>query len=463
MQPASCWCRLFAPVDIASVVFFRVVFGAVMIWWLCDKIANGTVDRHYVAPAFHFNYFGFGWVRPWPGIGMYLHFYALVACAAGLLLGLAYRIAATFFFLGFTYVFLLDETFYNNHYYLISLIGFALIFVPANRALSVDVLIRPKLQSTTISAWNLWLLRALVGLPYFYGGVSKLGSDWLHGEPIRTLLSRENFAVTLGPDLRGESTIMLLSYGGLLFDLVVVPLLLWKPTRIVAFVAAVAFHLSNVMVFNRESTEFNIGIFPWLMIGATTIFFSPSWQRSVFLRTSPGNLPPTESAAPVRLSGRQKVTLFLLGAFLTVQFVIPFRHLLYAGDANWTDEGHKFAWRMILRDKTVMSAGIYVRYRDDGRTVIVDPAQHLLPQQHRVMMGTPDCLLQYCHYLDRVLREGGHEDFEVHADITVSLNGREPQRLIDPNVDLAAQPRSFKSASWIMPLTEPLSARDQTR
>jgi hypothetical protein len=37
-----------------------------------------------------------------------------------------------------------------------------------------------------------------------------------------------------------------------------------------------------------------------------------------------------------------------------------------------------------------------------------------------------------------------------------SLNGRKPQLLIDPAVDLAAQPRFAFHRSWILPLHEPL-------
>jgi vitamin K-dependent gamma-carboxylase len=37
-----------------------------------------------------------------------------------------------------------------------------------------------------------------------------------------------------------------------------------------------------------------------------------------------------------------------------------------------------------------------------------------------------------------------------------SLNGRKPQLLVDPTVDLARERASMLPARWIMPLTEPL-------
>jgi hypothetical protein len=43
----------------------------------------------------------------------------------------------------------------------------------------------------------------------------------------------------------------------------------------------------------------------------------------------------------------------------------------------------------------------------------------------------------------------------------VSLNGREPQLLIDPNVDLAKEQVSLLPTRWILPLTTPLGSRHQ--
>jgi hypothetical protein len=47
---------------------------------------------------------------------MYLHFFALGGLATCIMLGLWYRASATLFFLGFTYVFLLDKAQYLNHF-----------------------------------------------------------------------------------------------------------------------------------------------------------------------------------------------------------------------------------------------------------------------------------------------------------------------------------------------------------
>jgi vitamin K-dependent gamma-carboxylase len=145
--------RLFAPVDIASLVYFRVAFGAIMLWEVWRYFDHGWIKRYYIDPLFHFKYYGFDWVRPWPGDGMYLHFYVLGALAICVAVGLFYRVSTTLFFLGFTYIFLLDKTNYLNHFYLISLISLIMIFVPAHKAFSLDALLRPKIRSDSAPTW----------------------------------------------------------------------------------------------------------------------------------------------------------------------------------------------------------------------------------------------------------------------------------------------------------------------
>ncbi|MEJ7873187.1 MAG: HTTM domain-containing protein, partial [Rubrobacteraceae bacterium] len=116
--------HLFAPVDIASLVFFRIAFGVLMLWEVWIQFSNGLIQRNYIDPTYHFTYYGFGWVQPWSGNGMYLHFLALGVLAVCIALGLWYRVSVVLFFVGFTYVFLLDQALYLNHFYLICLVSF---------------------------------------------------------------------------------------------------------------------------------------------------------------------------------------------------------------------------------------------------------------------------------------------------------------------------------------------------
>src|SRR6185369_13736441 len=196
-----------------------------------------------------------------------------------------------------------------------------------------------------------------------------------------------------------------------------------------AFVAAVSFNLIN-------SVLFDIGIFPWLMLGALLIFFPPDVPRR-FARAfmSSGEdvldaepLPrPIETAGNPSLSTSQKLVVGLLAAYLAVQVVLPLRHYLYPGNVSWTEEGHNFSW-------------------------------HMKSHQVMKMITKPDLILHFAHYLAELKRLEGYANVEVRARAMVSLNGREPQLLIDPNVDLAKEEVGLLPARWIVPLTTPLGS-----
>jgi hypothetical protein len=74
---------------------------------------------------------------------MEVHFIVMGLLAAAIAAGMLYRVATVLFFLAFTYVFLLDQVCYLNHFYLVCLYSFLMIFVPAHRAFSVDASVVP--------------------------------------------------------------------------------------------------------------------------------------------------------------------------------------------------------------------------------------------------------------------------------------------------------------------------------
>jgi hypothetical protein len=449
---------LFNPVDISFLVFFRILFGGIMLWEVYRYFTYGWIARYFVEPAVNFTYYGFSWVKPWPGRGMYIHFFVLGLAAACVIIGFLYRIAAPVFFLTFTYFFLLDQTRYMNHFYLVCLISFLMCFLPAERAFSVDALLRRKIRSDVVPAWTLWLLRAQVGIPYFYGGIAKLNSDWIHGgEPMRTWLRPLAELKGGSPIFASDAVVYGFVIGGLLLDLLVVPLLLWRRTRFLALAGAIVFNLINSVIFD-------IGIFPWLMLGALLIFFPPDLVRR-FARAfmSPGEGFPESSQASVRnsyasLSTSQKRIACLLAAYLALQILFPLRHYLYPGNVSWTEEGHNFSWHMKLRTK-VGEALFNVTHPRSGQTWTIKPEDYLESHQVMKVITKPDLLVLFSHYLAEEKRREGYDGVEVRAHVMVSLNGREPQLLIDPNVDLAKEEVSLLPTRWILPLTTPLGSR----
>ena len=440
--------RLFAPVDISSLAFFRVAFGGLMAFEVFRYLANGQFHEIWVAPEFHFKYLGFSWVAALPDRWMMTALWCLVGGAGiGVMLGMFYRTCATVLFLGWTYFFLVEQAKYMNHFYLICLLAFWCILLPCQRAFSIDSWRNPKIRCDFAPAWSLWALRFQLGVVYFYGGIAKLNADWLrHGEPVRTWMSERGDFPVIGPLLTAEATVWTIAYGGALFDLLVVPALLWRKTRAIAFVSAVGFHLANLILFN-------IGIFPWLAIALTALFFHPTWPRGVFARFFTAS-PPEPAISEAKTPRPQRAIICLLVAFAAWQLLMPLRHWLYPGNPSWTEEGHRFAWRMMLRSKLATSK-FYVIDPQSDTTWQLEPIVYLRARQYRKMNGRPDMLLQFAHHIADLMRENGYPDVEVRAEVHVALNGRPPATLITTKTDLAARPRTLRHAQWILPLPPP--------
>ncbi|MGB6036412.1 MAG: HTTM domain-containing protein, partial [Cryomorphaceae bacterium] len=133
-------------VSIAPLVSFRMAFGLLMLFSTVRYMALGWVDTQLVEPILHFSYFGFDWVQPLPRVGMYAVFIAMAAACIAIVLGWYYRFFAVLFFLCFTYVELIDITYYLNHYYFVSIVSFLMILVPANRYFSLDAKRNPEIK-----------------------------------------------------------------------------------------------------------------------------------------------------------------------------------------------------------------------------------------------------------------------------------------------------------------------------
>jgi vitamin K-dependent gamma-carboxylase len=442
--------RAFAPVDIASLVFFRIAFGLLMAFEVARYFKNGWVYSHWLEPRLLFKYYGFSWVDPWPAHWLYLHWAALGVLALFVAAGFLYRITAPLLFLSYAYFFLLDEVWYVNHTYLICLFCFLLIFVPAHRTLSIDSRLRPSLRSNTAPAWSLWLLRFQIGVVYFFAGLVKISPDWLRGEPMRFQLSHAIDTPILGRFFGQESAVYLISYGGMLFDLLIVPLLLWRRTRLFAFCVAAAFHLVN-------SLWQPIGIFPWLAIAATALYFSPDWPRRILraLRIARSTSAVVASDSTTPSPARRTLVLSGLIIYAAIQIFLPLRHLLWRGGTEWTWAEHRFSWRMFVWTYA-SAAHFYVTDPNTGASTAIDLTDFLTPRQIPTMGYLPDLPLQFAHYLAKVMPRRGPKPLKVQARIFVSINGRKPVLYLDPIVDLAAEERPIGRPKWLLRNDQPL-------
>lgn len=432
---------LFRPTDAASLATFRVLFGALMVWEVYRYYQYDRIARYYIEPTFWFPYELFPWVTPLPGLGMYFVFFVMGLAALGIMLGFFYRVSAVAFFLTYTYVFLIDKAQYNNHYYLISLVGFLLILVDAHRWASLDQWLRPDLRGEIIPFWHLLILRAQLFLVYFFGGVAKLNADWLATEPIRDWLRNRADYPVAGPFFASEAGAYFFAYGGLFFDLFIGVLLLWRRTRLLAFGGVLFFNLTNKWLFS-------IGIFPYVMIGATILFVEADWPRRV-LRRAPLQLP---GVLPSQSTLYRSLAASFVIIYLAAQVLLPLRHWLYPGNVSWHEQGHRFSWHMKLRSKSADIA-IYVTDPQTNQTWQIEPRQHLTSRQLSKMASRPDMIVYYAHFLRDELKTIGIEQPVITVEAWASLNGRPAQRLINPAANLAEVPLTvFAASDWILPL-----------
>ena len=438
-------------VDAASLAVFRIVFGLVGVFIVVRFFAYGWVGELYIEPAHHFTYPGFGWVKPWPAWGMYVHFAALGLLALGIAVGYRYRLCAILFFFGFTYVELLDKTAYLNHYYWVALINLLMVFLPLNRSLSLDVWLKSRSLSEAAPSGALWLLRGQVVAVYVFAGIAKLNADWLlEAQPIRIWLQDHTGLPLVGSILGEAWTAYAFSWAGALFDLTIVGWLMWERTRPVAYIVLVVFHLMTYLLFPE------IGVFPWLMMGASLLFFPPDWPRRLVskMRRQPAvavtKSPASTGDRAARQSRTTAVVIFAVAVYITAQLALPLRHLAYAGNVRWNEEGYRFAWRVLLTEKVGM-----VEYRVydpvTGNRWRAWPEDYLTPIQTERMATQPDMILETAHIIARDFAARGHDSVQVFADVFISMNGRANSRLVDPDVDLAAVNNGFVPKRWLLP------------
>ena len=442
------------PVAPGSAAAFRMIFGVLGVVAVARFAARGWISELYIEPAHHLSYYGLGWVQAWPGWGMYLHFALLGLASLGVALGYRYRLSITAFFLLFTYVELIDQTTYLNHYYLVSLVSFVMIFLPLNRAASLDSRGAPAGgPQPTIPRAALWMLRAQVGMVYVFAGIAKLNPDWLlHAEPLHIWLYNTTDTPLIGLFVRESWVPYAMSWAGACFDLTIVGWLLRKRTRPFAYAVLVMFHITTGVLFP------SIGLFPWIMAGAALIFFDPDWPAHLarWPRRPNGRAPASTPAAPLVPAGVSPLswpvrTALLLGAvFLAVQLLLPMRHLAYPGNVRWTEEGYRFSWRVLVTEKTGL-----VKFRVNSRAVdgerLVYPEEYLTPVQVDRFAYQPDMILATAHIIRDDFISRGHEGVEVRVDAYATYNGRPATRLIDPEVDLAGVDAGIGPKHWILP------------
>jgi len=434
----------------APLAVFRFFFGLLMFISTIRFWSYGWIEANYIQPKFHFTYYGFGFIKPL-GQWTYLLFLICAMAALAVCVGYKYRIAIVVFFLSFTYIELIDKTPYLNHYYFVSLVSFVLMFLPANASFSIDAYLDPKKYYCQIPKWTIDGLKLLLFLVYFYAGLAKLNSDWLlQALPLKIWLQNKYDAPVIGPYLKYSWVHYFFSWFGMLYDVFIVFFLLYKPTRVLAYIAVVSFHLLTHLLFP-------IGIFPYVMIVSVLLFFDATLHEKIIKtitkllklkkvsnRTNTVYNYPEISGYFIRI---------ILGAFFIIQLLLPWRYLLYPGELFWTEEGYRFSWRVMLVEKVGYTVFTIVNPKTGGQFEIRND-DFLTPFQIKQMSTQPDFILQYAHMLHDHYVNEGIETPEVYAKSYVTLNGRLSQPFIDSKVNLANEKESFASKKWVLPFKD---------
>ena len=442
------------PNSIAPLIVFRVLFGFIMLVSIGRFVAKGWIQDLYIEPAFFFTYYGFSWVQPVGEAGMYAVFALIGLASLCIMLGWQYRVATVVFFVAFTYVELIDKSNYLNHYYFVSIIAFLMMFVPANRGFSLDAWQKPKIEQLQVPAWTINIFKLQLGIVYFFAGVAKLNADWLfNAMPLKLWLPAHSHLPVIGPLLELPETAFLFSWAGALYDLTIVFFLLASSTRLWAYVVVLAFHMMT-------ATLFQIGMFPYIMMLLTLIYFSSEkhqraidWAKGLLgslglYRSQNKRLP---GASGYTLSpGFTQVCAVLLTLHFMIQLVLPFRYALYPGNVFWTEEGYRFSWRVMLMEKAG-HAVFRVRDLKNNKQWEVANWDYLTPNQEKMMATQPDMIVQFAHFLEEEYEKQGVEQISISVDSYVTLNGARSRPFIDPHTDLTQVHQGLRHKAWVLP------------
>jgi hypothetical protein len=139
-----------------------------------------------------------------------------------------------------------------------------------------------------------------------------------------------------------------------------------------------------------------------------------------------------------------------LSLYVMIHLALPLRHFLYPGNTSWTEQGHMFAWRMMLREKK--GSLMFFVQKKNGQMELVRPLEFITPKQYEDIVGKPDLILEFAHYLRDHYQKIWHSEVAVYATSRVSLNGRPRKEMIVPGTNLAKEKRSILPYKWIQPL-----------
>ncbi len=465
------------PVRATWLVWFRRTLGGAVLWETFHSYRSASWSAVHIDPVIRVPMPGLEFLQVSGGTSLHAVWLGIMVAAALTLVGRGGRLAPAVMALLLLVDFAQDASLYLNHHYLLVLLSLVAAFIPTVGARGT-------------APWSaLFLVRFQITVPYVYASLAKFDPDWLTGIVMNQMLVARESTFGWAVSMPYQAEVMTLA--GVFLD-GLAPLMLWRGVgRRFAWAGMCVFHIAN-------SGLFNIGVFPWLMLLITPVLLPDDTlprllgalrngsmgQRAALLIPAvvlavvgalwPANasvltiavsawagaiggylflepsLAVAEPPVATEFPRTHSLPLVVLAVWVVTQIVVPFRHLAIPGDVTWTEEGHRYSWRMLLRTKRVTSALIEVTNPATGDSWYLGPNDLLEPHQATDVLGRPDLVVGFARAIAKQWEEAGVPGVEVRLRVQVSLNRRPPVLMYDPSVDLAHVDASAP-ASWIQP------------
>ena len=423
-----------------GLAIFRICFGLLLLLDLC-RITKIELLASYYPRGIVFPY-----EFSLPLVPEYYSNLVLVGIGISLIcitLGVYFRIASFIFFLLFSYFTFLDQVLYNNHLYLVCLMAFLFVFIPADSVLSI----KSRKPSQSVPIWCYQLLLFQIVLVYFFGGLSKLNPYWLNFQPVEVMLTNKA-EITSFQCLKNDLFKYFITYGGIIFDLSIGITLLFKKTRLSSIIVAIVFNLLNAFLFE------DIYIFPFLMISALILFVDQQKLYEFLGKVklvSDHNSSSFETVYSLNDTKMSNSKMFFIFFYMLLQLALPLRHYFIPGYVDWTGDGQRFAWRMKIQSRTINEVSFELYDLGKKTFYEIKPEKHLYPDEITQMVNSPKMIVQFAKYLEKVALHNGIKDCKILSKVNVTFNNSEPLYIFDPDLDLLEINGRFYH-KWVNPL-----------
>lgn len=419
---------LYRAKDAKLLGIFRLIFGILMFAECLRIVKMNVISDGLLKPQIALKYPFMDWIPTGTATTLYLSLAVLFVSSLLIALGKWTKWAAGLGLVAFCFIFLQDNTMYNNHLYMYALLFFLFTFVDADAVFTLSDGFGKKGERAAIPAWNYNIFKFLVFIVYFFGGIAKLSSSWLSGKVPSAIIGQlpaDSVFLSLFGKTFGTT---FLQYGGLLFDLSIGSLLLFKPTRKFAVVALIIFNLMNGNVLFND-----IGLFPYFMLACTLLFFD------------------RDAEGEPSLIGKSSLVTGLIAAFVAIQVLVPIRGNFLCENPEWYGPGSKFSWRMKMHTRTVDDIDIRINDTKSDASSQVFLNSFLNSNQIKHLTNEPRNLITVANFF----RDYAKQKFKVDANISmkpmISFNGSSKMPMLKPNTDLNALPFNSTNTSWLNP------------